>query len=227
MLKKWAANNKDTLMELPPSDLNDREEVGFIGMKWNVKPDSFSFPTVEFRSAEGITRRELLSEIALVYDPLGWAQPLIVTAKMLMQTIWKTTIKWDEKIQPCLTEEWMSIREDLLKLPTISNPQWAICDKSGPVEIHGISDASAKAHGYCIYVSSVATSNASICRLILDKSRVTPMKLMCMAQLELKAAHLLAEMIAKLRKTWATASKVFGWVDSQVALYWITSQAEK
>ncbi|KAL7732909.1 hypothetical protein ACLKA6_006030 [Drosophila palustris] len=36
-----------------------------------------------------------LSTIARLFDPMGWLSPIVLTAKMLMQVLWKTKLKWD------------------------------------------------------------------------------------------------------------------------------------
>ena len=49
------------------------------------------------------TKRQLLSKITTIYDPLGLIGPVITTAKLLMQLVWTVTIddkklNWDETL---------------------------------------------------------------------------------------------------------------------------------
>ena len=53
-----------------------------LGMKWNRDKDTFSF-TVKLKGKKEFSRRSLRSEVAGIFDPMGLASPVIVTAKML------------------------------------------------------------------------------------------------------------------------------------------------
>ena len=50
---------------------------------------------------EYFTKREVLAIIAKLFDPAGWLGPIIITAKMLIQQIWREKTDWDK----CLTSE--------------------------------------------------------------------------------------------------------------------------
>lgn len=151
-LRKWSSNNNEILKDLPREDVNPSQEIGFLGMKWNIETDSFSYPMLDLRIVAELTRRMMASEIAKAYDPLGWAQPLVILAKILLQDIWKTTVKWDDKVNADLSKKWIEIRRGLLLLPSISVPRWILLKEPYSIQIHGFSDASAKAYGCCIYL---------------------------------------------------------------------------
>ena len=42
------------------------------------------------------TKHSILSEIARIYDPLSFLAPLTLMAKQLIQTLWSTSIGWDD-----------------------------------------------------------------------------------------------------------------------------------
>jgi len=44
------------------------------------------------------TRLSILSFIAKLYDPLGWAAPVVVSAKILLQELWLLKDDWDAPI---------------------------------------------------------------------------------------------------------------------------------
>ncbi|GFW27431.1 hypothetical protein TNCV_2791811 [Trichonephila clavipes] len=59
-----------------------------LGIIWNSKEDTFRInisPPNEVRP----TKRQLLSTIAKIYDPLGFLSPTTTQLKILMQDIWK------------------------------------------------------------------------------------------------------------------------------------------
>uniref|UniRef100_A0A1B0DL55 Uncharacterized protein n=1 Tax=Phlebotomus papatasi TaxID=29031 RepID=A0A1B0DL55_PHLPP len=41
--------------------------------------------------------RGILSEIASIFDPTGWLAPVVLRAKLIMQSLWKEKIGWDDK----------------------------------------------------------------------------------------------------------------------------------
>lgn len=70
------------------------------------------------------TKRLLLSEIASIFDPMGWMQPLIIRAKLIMQETWKRKMEWDDPLPSELYENWITIRSNLRNISTLSIPRW-------------------------------------------------------------------------------------------------------
>jgi hypothetical protein len=44
------------------------------------------------------TRREILSFVASVYDPLGLVAPVVLPAKRMLQELWPSGCGWDEEL---------------------------------------------------------------------------------------------------------------------------------
>lgn len=58
--------------------------------------DEFQFESVAMPDAR--TKRQVLSSISKLFDPLGLASPLVVKAKLIMQATWQLNLGWDEDI---------------------------------------------------------------------------------------------------------------------------------
>ena len=60
--------------------------------------------TVDFKAVDGgTTKRDVLSQIAKVYDPLGLVSPTTLTAKLLFRDICDAKLSWDSELpQPLL-----------------------------------------------------------------------------------------------------------------------------
>ncbi|XP_018399600.1 PREDICTED: uncharacterized protein LOC108777259 [Cyphomyrmex costatus] len=94
-LRKWASNATALLSDLDPADhglathkvLQNDEHLKVLGVFWNPKLDVFQFRVIAPASS-GRTKRAILSTIAKFFDPLGWATPVIITAKIFMQRLW-------------------------------------------------------------------------------------------------------------------------------------------
>lgn len=57
--------------------------------------DDFRFKTVKYEPFKKLTKRQLLSNIAGIYDPLQWLASMIVCAR-----IWKSGIGWGDATRP-------------------------------------------------------------------------------------------------------------------------------
>ena len=78
-LDKWSANHVSLL---PITDSNNKEltfvipdVVSTLGLKWKPETDEFVF-SVDLRLGEkAVTKRNILSEVARLFDPMGWLAP--------------------------------------------------------------------------------------------------------------------------------------------------------
>jgi len=50
-------------------------------------------------------KRTVLSSIAQIFDPLGL--PVVVTAKILIQELWKLQLDWDESLPADILAKWL------------------------------------------------------------------------------------------------------------------------
>ena len=96
-LTKWINSIKEVLATIPESEradpmLNlsiDKLPISrALGLQWNVEQDVFQFKIVDVDKPE--TKRGILSTVASLYDPLGFAAPVTLLAKILLQKLWRT-----------------------------------------------------------------------------------------------------------------------------------------
>ena len=89
-LTKWISNCREVLKSIPPSerapsirdlDLEDLPMDCALGTQWDVERDTLSFKVTKREVPN--TRSGMLSLISGLYDPLGFATPFILPAKML------------------------------------------------------------------------------------------------------------------------------------------------
>ncbi|KAJ8974436.1 hypothetical protein NQ317_014481 [Molorchus minor] len=94
-LRKWASNHEGLLSHLPTSllhaellclDFNADIPIKVLGLKWHPSLDIFTY-NVGF-SDRPCTKRTILSELARIFDPLGFLTPLTLFAKLLLQQLW-------------------------------------------------------------------------------------------------------------------------------------------
>ncbi|KAL0811450.1 hypothetical protein ABMA28_009850 [Loxostege sticticalis] len=77
-LRKWSSNAPGLVEDLTaeqlnaPFDFKCTETRKTLGLRWNSQPDTFTFHSHELQAKRGNhTKRELLSEISKLFDPLG------------------------------------------------------------------------------------------------------------------------------------------------------------
>ena len=108
-LKKWASNVPSLVLALPAEYREANENLKFfdpthtiktLGVTWNYFDDLFSFEVAHISddiNDDGITKRQMFSDIAKTFDPLGWLSPVTMLLKSMMQWAWQTNVDWDQK----------------------------------------------------------------------------------------------------------------------------------
>lgn len=252
-LSKWCSNAPELLAGLGQENLETilligGEENGIIktlGMFWSPTDDKVKIWFNRPEAAEAHTKRQILSVIASIFDPMGLVGPVTVVAKCFMQEIWKSTteptqkkgnrrnsrVHWDEKVEEKLLFEWKQFASNLPQLNNIIIPRYALLHSSNVViELHGFADASSKAYGAVIYCRVIDDNNQVRVSLISSKSRVAPLRQHTIARLELCAAVLLVELVEKISAIFTKKVNINCirlWSDSQIALSWINSPSYK
>ncbi|XP_076301651.1 uncharacterized protein LOC143219634 [Lasioglossum baleicum] len=231
-LRKWAGNDQDLLRKIPASNhshavdlrIFHESNLKVLGIKWTPSDDAFSFDLHRFVARDvSMTKRELLSEIATLYDPLGWLSPVIVRAKILMQQQWLEKIDWDNKVSDTTQETWNSFCMDWRALNAMRIPRWI---RYGPdlleMQLHGFSDASNAAYSCAIYARVSSLSGNTYTTLLAAKSRVAPIKTLSIPVLELSGAVMLTDVMDHvIRSLQVAASRVVCWTDSTIVLAWL------
>ena len=72
-----------------------------LGVKWNCESDTFHLDLAQIaEKAEGLepTKRNVLSLLASLFDPLGLISPVTVSMKILFQEICSSKLDWDETL---------------------------------------------------------------------------------------------------------------------------------
>ncbi|CAB4031455.1 Hypothetical predicted protein, partial [Paramuricea clavata] len=128
-------------------------ETKFLGLGWNKSEDTLSvtFPPNE----NEITKRIVLRTMAKIYDPLGLAAPILLTAKMILRDICDSKLGWDADLPEVLKRRWEKWLKNLpvqLKMPR------AIPREIGVIVeliLHGFADASLL--GCCAVISLLSS----------------------------------------------------------------------
>jgi len=154
-MAKWTANNAELIKNIPnvnsseftSLDLCD-DIVKTVGLFWDPYNDCLSY-RIKLSETEVCTKREILSHIASLFDSLGLVGPIIIVAKIIMQSLWLEKVEWDEHLSEDICARWKHFWCELKNINTIKIPRWVSTGGDARIEIHGFSDASS-----CAYVCS-------------------------------------------------------------------------
>ncbi|GFS52603.1 integrase catalytic domain-containing protein [Trichonephila clavipes] len=231
-LHKWVSNSPELLKDLSASSyVFDKEfqdaPVKTLGMLWYPKVDCLTYK-VKISDKVNFSKRDVLSEIARLYDPLGLIGPIVTKAKLFIQELWKIKLDWSEQLPPDAMEEWMNFYQKLAKVNNFKIPRGILLIATIRIEIHGFSDASERAYAAVAYIKCFNESGQSQTRLLCSKSRVAPLKTLTIPRLELSAALLLSRLVKKVVPILQLPiHKIWMWTDSTIALAWIKTEPHK
>jgi len=211
-------------------------EENVLGSTWNNQSDTLSFKVnfelinqiteAEQRQPEvKLTKRLLLSQVARIYDPVGFAAAFLIRAKIGMQVLWQTGVDWDEEPPSAIRYKWIELFKEMKELNKITFQRSLCCaNATEPPMLCVFSDASQDAFGTCAYIRQKTNGNKYQVRLIAAKSRVAPLKQLSVPRLELQAAVLasrLAKAIEQESRLQFKSVKLF--TDSSIMLAWLQS----
>lgn len=110
-LCKWKSNFPEVLrqigvnMENTEIVFSDEDGTTVLGLKWLIFEDKLTYQ-LKLPEIDGdVTKRKIVRCVAKVFDPVGYAAPVVVKGKMLIQDAWKAKIDWDEKLPDDLTKK--------------------------------------------------------------------------------------------------------------------------
>ncbi|GFU05905.1 DUF1758 domain-containing protein [Trichonephila clavipes] len=231
-LHKWRSNTPEILNSIPKEEQSwdfhcqssDQKTIKTLGIIWSAQFDYFSFKTV-VNCRESYTKREVLSIIARLFDPLGFLGPILTKAKLILQKLWVLKLEWDEPLSNPIAKEWNDFVSTLPVIQNIHVPRLVI--GKGIIIIHEFADFSLAAYGAVLYAQSISKEDVST-RLLCSKSRVAPVKPITIPRLELCACVLLSQLLEKvLHSLTLPIQQIMLWTDSNIVLAWIQRSPEQ
>ncbi|XP_057380775.1 uncharacterized protein LOC130703305 [Daphnia carinata] len=213
---QWLSSSRSVVDSVHPADRSRSLDPNpshlpterTLGLLWDCEGDCFCFKSAVRIKAS--TKRQLLQDISTVYDPLGFLTPIVITAKIFMQDIWRVGVDWDDP------------------LPSVLLTAWSLCALPAPYLHRRLGRSSTKAFGACIYVRADYGTDVFPLHLVLAKGRVAPLRQFSIPRLELQGALLGARLCFSVVKELGNiTSKIVYWCDSQTVLQWIHSTTRK
>ena len=235
-LREWTSNCTEFLDCLPEKERLSGKVIKVFGLVWNRIEDYLQIPTFKGSPDEVFTKRQVLSDVSKLYDPLGLIGPVTLPGKLFVQKLWFNNKKfnWDESLPQCFMDEWRNLTVDWQKLYTLQIPRYiGQSDKDVRYQLIVFCDASAKAYAAAVYLRTVNKHLAKT-NLVFSKLRLAPLNSkkhskVEQGQISLPRLELLAvligvraiEFVTRELKLPVTKRMVFS--DSECVLHWIKS----
>ncbi|XP_044313278.1 uncharacterized protein LOC123037280 [Drosophila rhopaloa] len=195
-LGKWVSNTPCIQTDDSDTQLAQTSPVKVLGLYWHPGKDILTY-NVGLAKNPDCTKRQVLSDVSRIFDPLGLLEPIVIQFKILFQKLWLLNMDWDDPLPTKLADNWLKWRADLDNLQTFQPPRFVANDPDN-IELHGFSDASTKAYAAVVY-SRVTNDDGSISvSIVAAKTRVAPLKQQSLPRVELCAALLLSQLIRSI-----------------------------
>ena len=90
-LRKWASNCREPIDNSEGNQIENHVQFGLdeskiLGVQWNCVQDTISY------KISTPTKQVVLSQIAQLYGPLGILGPVLTTARLIEQQLWKVKV---------------------------------------------------------------------------------------------------------------------------------------
>ncbi|GBM83088.1 hypothetical protein AVEN_73087-1 [Araneus ventricosus] len=137
-LHKWCSNTAELAVNDESYPFSNPEETKALDVVWKSKTDCFCFKVAseEF----GVTKRQVLSTIARVFDPLGILGPVVTKAKLFFQKLWLLNIKWDDPLTAKEADERLQFPATLQNVNDIEVDRCILLPKPDLIKIQGFAD---------------------------------------------------------------------------------------
>ena len=236
VLHKWSSNVKG--LETDPDYHNvlsfAKQQLGqamrqgeskLLGLPWNKEKDTLSVRFPE--KLTSVTKRSVLANLAKIYDPLGVASPVTLQGKLIYREACNRKVAWDAPLPTEITAMWEVWERKLPESVSMQRSLATFLEPIQRVEIHAFGDASGKGVSAAVY-TVVTQESGTTQGLITAKSRVAKQGL-TIPRLELIAGHMTINLAANVREALDGIQLnpiLHCWLDSTVALHWISDRGE-
>ena len=124
------------------------------------------------QSLDVVTKRTILKYSSQIYDPLGLLSPITVSAKILLQELWKDKYDWDTPLPDPVLETWNQLARSLNRDTEVkfTRQLFPSANSDSETSLHIFVDASVKSYGAVAY-----TCDQFQARLVMAKNRVEPL----------------------------------------------------
>ncbi|XP_047499508.1 uncharacterized protein LOC125045957 [Penaeus chinensis] len=164
--------------------------------------------------------------VSSLYDPLGLVSSFTLPVKLVLQSLCKKGLKWDEPIPDKESKEYRKWIKNIDSLENIKVPRCLrkVQAKNAKVQLHCFADAIDSGYSVAIYARFQYSDQSIESNLVVGKSRVAPLKKITIPRMELTAATLAVKLSNVVSKELGFHyENKFFWTDSTSVLQCIAN----
>ena len=186
LMRKWISSSPDVLATVSEAEravpnvaleMGDLPSGRALGVRWDPKSDTLGFAFAHIdRASAHCTKRGVLKRLTGVYDPLSWASPYVIRAKVLLQRTWSRGLDRDDPLPSDLSVEWNNWEDEIAALKSFSVPRYIYRQSSDMCEklLIVFCDASEEACAAAAYTRTTSTDGDVVCHLVIAKTHIMP-----------------------------------------------------
>ena len=199
-------------------------ETKLLGLPWDKSKDTLS--VVATNKGCSTTKRSGLSQLAKIYDPLGWVSPTMLSGKVMFRETCEVNYTWDGEFPESFRKRWKDWYEQMPERYKVPRTLVPYHEPITTLTLHAFGDESKVGVVAAVYVV-VEQAQGTTQGLVCVKSHLAKRNL-TIPRLELIAGHMAINLISNVEDTVGIGkvSSVHCWLDATVALYWINGQGE-
>jgi Pao retrotransposon peptidase len=220
-LTKIMASNPAVITSFDTNRLSEDAKIQYceslrqktLGLKWNLHEDALEIGAPKTNHPK-ITKRHILADMALLFDPLRYATPTIRLAKLTFSDICKGNWDWDVKRTGEIRKKWLTARNHQI------DSHGYLLQRHIPAAfccLVPLSDVSPKVYSFAMYLAN----SDFLMHLIRAKTQMIPTKTVKVPWAKLRGAILLESCLATTIKAInrnIKPEKVYVFTDSKILL---------
>ena len=185
-LTRYICNHDLILERIPRVDLAPEAKTitpdtngKALGIRWNISQDVFFYAHDSVANEPAGTKRKMMSQLSMLYDPLGLVAPVIHRGTNILQDANRIKLNWDDKMPPSMIRDREVWLKSLKELPRVVYPR-CLCPPEfvdAAVELHHFADVSLVGFGPVTDIRFTNAKGAINVALSPSKSRLTPLNL--------------------------------------------------
>ncbi|XGW34163.1 hypothetical protein V3C99_018183 [Haemonchus contortus] len=221
-LREYISNSNNVNMAIPKNDRAPSGGMKLLGVHYDTENDRFTAKT-NFEMKTTLTKRDIVSQINSVYDPLGVVGPLLIGLKSLMREIFIRHPSWDDRISTEFHKKWntlcAAVNNAEITIPRVLSAE------NKPLKdscLWVFADASKEAIATCSYI---VFQDKTTSPLVSGKTKLSPKKTpQTIPRLELLGILIALRLGCSILRTNNYLIREIAIVsDSEIALCWLKS----
>ncbi|EYB93585.1 hypothetical protein Y032_0180g771 [Ancylostoma ceylanicum] len=173
-LREYISNSSKVNAAIPENDRLQGRFIKFLGVEYDTENDDFLVKT-RIPEKTRLTKRDIVSQLNSVYDPMGFTGSLMIKLKALTREIYGTGLAFKDTIPVEMQRKWNNACQEVNNVTlNIPRPASSIGTADTSTCLWTFCDASKIAVAACTYLQDLSTREVT--QLISGKTRLTPKK---------------------------------------------------